>query len=359
MKLVTRQVGSKALMPQETLGAPALRFMMAVAIFALLLGSCSSVGSTLGSVGSTLGGLFGGDAVVEDSVETANSSTAGTEQTAPSESGFVFGGDAEIRPRFSAPSPGGQGAPDLNSVPTISPTPSPREERERALAGLIADRANARHTAQGARTMPVAVRPLEPSSSNAANAEAPPVPEPAVIDPVTRLADVPPPRPAEAEGEVEAEPEAPAFATAESADVVSSLPSAPPAPGPAPTTTPSKSIVSNESNTIPAALTDRFKSLSTFNAADFVVSSQITSLPSAARGLTLRDREILQDAANLRSDVQGILRVLGHGGRAPTQAAILAARVAVVLMTMGVPADRLYVGADAQSGPVVEVFLDY
>ena len=351
MTFVTLQAGNKALMPQGPMSASALRFLMAVAIIALPLGGCSSISNTLG-------GLFGGDPVTEDSSEAVDTFAGETAQNSIPDTGFVFGGDAESRPRFSAPQSGGQGVPDLNTVPSSAPTPSPQGERDRAFAGLIADRANSRHTTQGARTMPVAVRPLEPGTGGEAGSTAPPMPELAAVDPVTRLGDVPPPRPVEAGETV---PEAPVSATTKVADVALS-PSPPARPAtssrPASTRTLSSLIAGNESSPAQTTLVARFRPLSNFNSAIFAVSSHIASFPSVARGLSPEDHRVLQDSANLRSDVQGVLRVVGHGGSEASGAAILAVRVAEALMVLGVPAERLYVGADAASGPV-ELFLDY
>src|SRR5262245_23490935 len=71
------------------------------------------------------------------------------------------GRDAKVDSKFPVPATAQQSAPDVNTVPTATPTPrSTAEEREKAIAGLVADRENARHSDQGARTVPVAVRPL-------------------------------------------------------------------------------------------------------------------------------------------------------------------------------------------------------
>ncbi len=340
---MTLQADSKTLVLHRPMIVSASRFALVIAVIALPLGGCSSFSNTMD-------GLFGGDSAQEESSGTADSSEPGTEN---SESGFVFGGDAETRPRFSAAEATGQGAPDLNSVPSTAPTPSPVAERDEALAGLIADRANARHTSQGARTMPVAVRPLEPGAGRSeSEGVAAPVPDAAALDPVTRLSDVPPPRPAEAGGAA-ASPEANNVA-------VSPPPPARPAAGPrqTPTNIPTSSIAGNENVSPQTAAIESFRPLSTFDPGAFAVSSQVASLTSVARGLTPEDRSALQEAATLRSGVQGVIRVIGHGGNQPSEAAALAVRVAEVLRTMGVPADRLYVGADAVNGPV-EVFLDY
>src|SRR4051812_24207591 len=51
--------------------------------------------------------------------------------------------------------------PDVNSVPRAAPTPkSTADERKKAVEGLVADRANAQHSDQAARSQPVVVRPL-------------------------------------------------------------------------------------------------------------------------------------------------------------------------------------------------------
>ncbi len=118
-------------------------------------------------------------------------------------------------PKFPTPANTAQGAPDINSVPADSPTPpSTGGERSQVMAGLVADRANARYSDQPARTMPVAVRPLS---------DAPPPPAPSEAA-VAKLDDAPPARPADA-GSATATPAAPA------ADAIG--PAAGPAPPPA------------------------------------------------------------------------------------------------------------------------------
>lgn len=107
------------------------------------------------------------------------------------------GSDQAAQPRFDVPADATAGGPpDLNSVPTAAPTPrSTPSERRDALEGLVADRANAQHLPQGARTQPVVVRPLQETASDAAppeQAEAPPEPD------TSRLDAPPPARPAEA-----------------------------------------------------------------------------------------------------------------------------------------------------------------
>lgn len=351
MSAVTLEADCEAIpIPESAIGT-ASRFLLVMTLIAVPLSGCSSVGNTLG-------GLFGGDTVSADEpAETAesadaSSSDASSTQAAPPASGLVFGGDAESRSRFSAPSSGDQGAPDLNSVPTSVPTPSPQAERDQALEGLIADRANARHSNQRARSIPVAVRPLEPASNEPTANAPPPVPQAAAVDPVTRLADIPPPRPAEAGGED--------TTAADTSDVLVTPPTpARPAAGPRSSTPnlPRNSIASDENGVVQAAAFAQFLPLSSFNASEFSISSNVASLPSVARGITPEDRRVLLDAANLRRDARGVLRVVGHGGSEPS-AAVLAVRVAEVLASMGVPADRLYVGADGGTGPV-EVLLDH
>lgn len=318
-------------------------FLLIAAFLALPLSGCSSVGSTMG-------GLFGGDTVVEDTaVDTAASNT----QAESSASGFVVGGSTESRARFSAPSGSGQGAPDLNSVPNTVPTPSPQAERDEALSGLIADRANARHSTQNARSMPVAVRPLGPRSDVPAENAEPPPPEPAAVDPVTRLADVPPPRPAEAGGS-DSE-------TSETSEI-RETPQRPSGPAAGPRqgipALPSNSIANNAIVGTPAPAATQFLPLSSFDPSAFSISSNIAALPSVARGITPEDRGVLQDAANQRRETRGVLRVIAYGGAEPSSAAVLAVRIAEELVSLGVPRDRLYVGADTGTGPV-EVLLDY
>ena len=302
--------------------------LILAAVIALPLSGCSSVGNTLG-------GLFGGDTVVEE----------GTQETASQSS--------EAQQRFSAPASSGQGAPDLNTVPSETPTPSPQSERDQALEGLIADRSNTRHTPQGARSIPVAVRPLRPGEGQqtAENSE-PPVPEAATVDPVTRLEDVPPPRPVEAGGEEDAQQDG----TLSEPPTQPSVPTA--GPRSSPTPLPSTSIASNSNTQVSSAAVPQFRPLTSFDASRFSISSEVASLPSVARGLSTADREVLEEATNMRANVRGVLRVIARAGSTPSDAMALAVRVAEALIALGVPSDSLFVGTDAGDGPV-EVILDY
>lgn len=207
--------------------------------------------------------------------------------------------------------------------------------------------------------MPVAVRPLESASEQPDGGAEPEAPEAASIDPVARLSDPPPPRPAEASGQTQGGSET----SAESSNVPRIPPTpARPAAGPRvnPLPTPSTSIAGDQSAPEQtAAAAPRFRTLADFAAANFAVSSQVATVPSVVRGISTEDRRLLQDAANLRSDVQGVLRIVAHGGEGdPAAAASYAVRVAEVLVEMGVPTDRIFAGADNGTGPV-EVFLSY
>lgn len=309
-------------------------FAVAILIFSLPLGGCTSVGNTLG-------GLFGGDEASEESQGPAEAS------------GFVFGGDSETRPRFSVTDEAGQAAPNLNTVPSTAPNVSPQSERDRALSGLIADRANARHSNQSPRSMPVAVRPLETRAGQSeSEVLAPSVSNVAPLDPVSRLSDAAPTRPVEAVGVDSIDT---ASVPADTATVPVSTTQLVAGPGSQPINLPSRNIAGNGPNAQQTEEYNNFNSLSDFDQSAFGVSSQVASFPSVGRGLTSQDRKVLQELATLRDDVQGVLRVIGRGG--PSSVA-LAVRVAEALRTLGVPADSLYVGADSTSGPV-EVFLDY
>ncbi|MEQ9447537.1 MAG: hypothetical protein RLN70_01365, partial [Rhodospirillaceae bacterium] len=202
------------------------------------------------------------------------------------------------QPRFSEPASTGQGPPDVNSVPTQTPVPSPQAERDLALQGLIADRANARHTNQGARTMPVAVRPLQPRADDETLSE-PSAPDAVPVDPVARLDDEPPPRPAEVGG---SGPRAQAPRS----------PSAPAAgPNPSRAPVPGRSIAGNESAESQTAMTPlgEYQPLSAFDSGAFTISNQVASLTFVERGISPEDRRALAEAAEFRRDVQGVLRI--------------------------------------------------
>ena len=106
--------------------------------------------------------------------------------------------DAKVDSKFPVTQTAQQSPPDVNTVPTTKPAPkSTADEREKAVEGLVADRENARHADQGARTMPVAVRPLSDVLPPVV-AATPPKPDAVPAAAVARLSEAPPSRPAEA-----------------------------------------------------------------------------------------------------------------------------------------------------------------
>lgn len=149
--------------------------------------------------GTALAALVALAACASDDAATADASPSptapeATTAQAPASSGGFFGTPAPSR--FSLPPSADQGPPSVNSVPTTTPTPRSTEaEREEARRGLIADLANSRHTQQGARTVPVTVRPYVPTAAPAVTEETTPEPSPETIE---RLDSPPPQRPAEA-----------------------------------------------------------------------------------------------------------------------------------------------------------------
>lgn len=140
------------------------------------------------------------DAAPAAPADSTAAAEAGTAPAPAPQSTFNAGAPA---PRFVVPPAADQSPPDVNTVPTTAPTPqSTAEERDAARKGLIADLANARHSDQGGRTLPVVVRPYVAAA--AADLPAGPTAEETAPDEAitNRLDTPPPPRPAEADGPV-------------------------------------------------------------------------------------------------------------------------------------------------------------
>jgi hypothetical protein len=263
--------------------------------------------------------------------ETAEAPAPTQSADAPAPGGFVFGGAIPGGSRFSAPPPGGTGAPDLNTVPTQTPAPrSSQAERDTALEGLIADRTNARYSDQGGRTMPVAVRPLADTPASATDA-------------VARLDAPPPPRPPEAAGPpaAEATPVPPT-------DVVSSD-IGPRAPGVVPRRGDETQVAGG-----PIGL-GGFRPVSEFQAASFSRSTLAGTLTMIGGGLTPNDRNVLNRTARdqIESRGKGVVRIIGHG----TGGLERAVQAAQELQRLGVSRNNMYLGAETNPGPT-EVFFD-
>jgi hypothetical protein len=262
-------------------------------------------------------------------------------------------GQAAEAPKFPVPASSAQGTPDINSVPTETPTPpSTKDERSKVMAGLVADRANARYSEQPARTMPVAVRPLS---------DAPPPPVSASTAAVERLDATPPARPEDAGSET-ATPRPPAAEAAGPAGpgarstaalvgprrVAPTGPSAgdedgaPPAPG-ATSRTPQ--------------LGNGFRTLTEFDSTIYGAGHLLATLDFPAGSLSASERSELGTAATKQQQTRGVVRVIGHGPT-KTSAADRATTVARELERLGVPRDQIFTGSETASGPT-EVFVHY
>jgi len=228
-------------------------------------------------------------------------------------------------PRFAAPAAAAKGTPDINSVPTEAPAArSSQAERDKAIQGLIADRTNARYSEQGGRTMPVAVRPLVDT------------PEAARADAVARLDAPPPPRP-------EAAPE-PAFETQ-------------PAPQIGDVGPRGRGAVRGENQvaTLGTGNLNGFRPLGEFSSTTYSRSSLAGTMALIGGNLTPNDRNVLNITAReqIASRGRGVLRVIGHGTGGFERAIIAAGE----LQRLGVAKSNIFLGADANSGPV-EVYFD-
>lgn len=129
-------------------------------------------------------------------------------------------------------------------------------------------------------------------------------------------------------------------------------------------------------------------SLSTYDASAFRVSTHISTVtfPTGSSRLTAADRRALDDVINLREQYNGAIRVIGHASSRtqdldPLRHKLVNFRislnranaVAAALITRGLPADRLFVGAVSDNEPVyyevmpagesgnqrAEIYLDY
>ena len=281
---------------------------------------------------SACAGDSGPEAMTEGGPAQAGQKTAGAGEPPA----LVFGGAAPGGARFSAPAATAKGTPDLNTVPTKAPTPpSTKEERAKAIEGLIADRTNARYSDQGGRTQPVAVRPLVDT------------PEAVRSDAVARLNAPAPERPAE--DQLTALP----LPSVVSSDV------GPRSPGVAPrrSSIAGDQIAGAGGGTVAATAASQggFRPLSEFQSVSYGKSTLAGTLSLAGGTLTASDRNVLNTTARQQIDSRGktVLRVVGHG-TGGLERAVLAARE---LQRLGVARDNLYVGADAITGPT-EVFFE-
>jgi len=245
--------------------------------------------------------------------------------------------DAKVDTKFPVPASASTSPPDVNTVPTTTPTPrSTADEREKAIEGLVADRDNARHSEQGARTMPVAVRPLSDTPPPPPQASMPPKPDAVPAAAVARLSEPPPSRPAEA-----ATPSAPAVG-----------------PGLGPQ---AQAVPQGDEGSVSGAIyatVSGYRALTAFETGKYKRTERLAQISLPRGDLSTGDRSVLGNAALRQTERAGVIRIIGHGDgdlRAGQQKASV---VAKELERLGVTNASLYVGADQAPG-ATEVFLHY
>jgi hypothetical protein len=317
-------------------------------------------------------------------VKTAKSAPQTAEATTPESGGFMTGGpglnkgDAKFvapdqdtdavepapmeqgpSPKFVAPKVTGKGAPSLASVPDKAPkAPTARQEREKLVEGLVADRERAHYTDSGGRTMPVAVRPLSEAAAQLdEEPAAPPTPKAAKVGTVTKLGTQPTPgkkaaketREEKTAAATEGEPDAKAKASLDAAArlaATSSPPAMPAMEGPQP-------------SSLPAVRSDGFRTLTAYQATTSV-SNLVASIDFSGKGVSITTvaRKALSDAAQLGTRSKGAFRVIGRSAEPSNLVQDRATAVARELQRLGVTQDRIYVGTDAGQDGRVDVILD-
>ncbi|MSO99097.1 MAG: hypothetical protein EXR11_12915 [Rhodospirillaceae bacterium] len=362
------------------------RRMLMVAVLILATGplsACSTVQKGWKSTKEAVTGLFGSDDKASPPPDTATADSSAPAPATTGVTGIFTSGTSTGAFASTSNLP-----PSLSSVPTTVPTPpSSAEQRAQAVEGLIADRAKADYTEQGGRREPVTVRPLNETTSTpsdvAANG-APPRPQAAPAQQVTRLENVPPRTTALAERLGAAPPPAPAGASGE----------AMPSPTPSPTPAPTALRASGSAPSVPRAPVQRLVPQNSYIADysdDTIVidssgvrgrnnarGTQLAGLPSAgfdpgnssvssevgtisfsqgSAALSADAKAILADVARLRAQMDGAIRIVGRGN----QAAARASAISRELRRLGVPATRLYDGGADRTmlGDEADIYLDY
>lgn len=288
------------------------------------------------------------------------------------------------------------GYPDLAAVPAETPSRGSASERAAATEGLIADRNQAQYTEQVRRREPVAVRPLQDGSAQSASAsDEPPPPVAAPVGQVNQVDTAPRTRPSLAE-RLGAAPPPPPPVSAASAPPPPPVPSVPAAIGASaqgPSNVTATTVIGGESLVPPVLspspqLEASPNALASYDASAYRVSTHITTI-SFLRGssrLTASDRRALDDVIKLRAEYNGAIRVIGHASSRTQDLDPLrhklanfrvslnrANSVAAALMSKGLPADRLFVGAVSDNEPLyyevmpagesgnqrAEIYLDY
>lgn len=332
-----------------------------LALSALALGGCSTVGDTVSD-------LFGsGEAEAESTVETPP--------------------EAE----------GDQPFPNLSTVPEEVPETSSAEERAAITEGLAADRANAEYTDEplgNQAAAPTAPPPPAPAPAPAA------VPAPAATPPTTPPAATPPPAvppagtPAPAAPAVESQPIAPPPAPAPQPAQQTAqqpAPAAPPPPASVPPSVPS--VAPPEVYSEGSVIVNPDAVLGGGPPASSRLLPSGESRPVAliffgygSAGLSRADIAVLKDVVRLHNERGGLVRVIGHAsqgsaGRDTARQTLAnfnislarANAVARELSRLGVRTDQIQVAAAGAQQPLyyetqptgeagnrrVEIYLDY
>ncbi len=361
-------------------------------------------GSASSAFQTSSGGLSSG-APAQAAAPAAEEKKAEEEKPAPKK--------ASSKPPKKAPEPPKEEKKEEPKVDTANKADAkPAADTRRATEGLLADKTKAEYTEQGGRREPVTVRPL--NETQTAEASAPPRPAAAPVEQVARLQgqlDAPSktaPAPADATPAATASAKS-APSAADLADRLNApaptpgagIPDAPRAPAPvtpapvagtpAPTavasapvqalipstptytpptyTQPNNSTVGYGDDTVVVdssgtrggrnVLQSASASRNSFDPGNASVSSEVGTVvfaPNSAN-LSAQGKAILADAARLRVQVDGAIRIVGRGD----QAAARAAAVSKELRRLGVPASRLYDGgADSTVlGDAADIYLDY
>jgi outer membrane protein OmpA-like peptidoglycan-associated protein len=340
--------------PRRRLRLPAGLF--ALALSALALGGCSTVGDTVSD-------LFGsGEPEAESTVET------------PPEA------------------QGDQPFPNLSTVPDEAPETSSAEERAAITEGLAADRANAEYTDeplgnQATSTAPAAPPPPAPAPAPAPAAAAPATPAPATTPPAAAPpAGTPAPAAPAVESQPIAPPPAPAPQTAQQP-----APAAPPPPASVPSAVPSvgQPEVYSEGSVIvnpDAVLGGGPPATSRLLPSGESRPVALIFFGYGSAGLSRADIAVLKDVVRLHNERGGLIRVIGHAsqgsaGRDTARQTLAnfnislarANAVARELSRLGARTDQIQVAAAGAQQPLyyetqptgeagnrrVEIYLDY
>lgn len=277
------------------------------------------------------------------------------------------------------------GYPDLADVPAGAPTTS-SSERADATEGLIADRDQAQYTEQVRRREPLDVRPLQEDTAADVASDEPPPPVAAPVPQVTEVDTAPRSRPSLAE-RLGATPPPPPPASAESA------PPPPPVPSiaamdAAPVASTATTVIGGSDSPMTSEMASAPNALATHDPSAYRVSTHIATItfPTGSSRLTASDRSVLDDVLDLHKQYGGAVRVIGHASSRtqdldPLRHKLVNFRISMnransiasALMTKGLAAEQLFVGAVSDNEPLyyevmpagesgnqrAEIFLDY